>query len=75
MYEFVYEIFSTLYDAIKYAVSEIISIIITVSKTIYNGLDAFYTNVISPVFVFFKDMLIEISKIGEYILSKIFSFI
>jgi hypothetical protein len=75
MNEFVYEIFITLYDAIKYAVTEIISIIVTVSKTIYEGLDAFYTNVIRPIFVFFKDMLVEIAKIGEYVLTKLFDFI
>ncbi len=37
------------YDALKYAVVEIVSIISTVTRTIYEGLQDFYDTVISPV--------------------------
>jgi hypothetical protein len=64
-----------MYNAIKIAVVEIVSVISTVLTSIGDGLKDFKDTVIDPVINFLSDVIKEIANIGDYIYLKISSFI
>ena len=49
MFELIYDVLNLFYEGIKFAIIEIISILSTISKVIYEGMKDFYHEVILPI--------------------------